>query len=182
MGNTSCTVLKLTNVIRICGDYKLGVNQAAKLDKYPIPIAENLDVKLVGGQSYIKLGLGHAYPQLELDDVSRGGDVQQANPLAKSLVMLLHKIKMTLTVTGFSPNCRKGESFVITLGVEAWVIVNALAMMKSYAVSHPRQLNCSTLSSLGNKTTHHSNVTEGAFQEPLKTKTYPVKIKMSPLG
>ena len=30
-------VVKTDGSIRICGDYKVTVNQAAKLDKYPLP-------------------------------------------------------------------------------------------------------------------------------------------------
>ena len=56
-------VLKGDGCIRICGDYKVTVNQAAKLDKYPIPRIEELFASLAGGN---KLDLSHAYLQIPL--------------------------------------------------------------------------------------------------------------------
>ena len=57
--------------IRICGDFKLTVNQASKLDRYPIPRIEDLFAKLFGGQSFTKLDMSQAYQQVELDEDSR---------------------------------------------------------------------------------------------------------------
>ena len=37
--------------LRICGDFKLTVNQASKLDRYPIPKVEDLFAKLAGGKA-----------------------------------------------------------------------------------------------------------------------------------
>ena len=63
-------VLKSSGEIRICGDYKLTVNMAAKVGKYPIPNIDDLYNKLSGGKVYSKLDLSHAYLQLRLDDES----------------------------------------------------------------------------------------------------------------
>ena len=57
--------------LRICGDFKLTVNQASKLDRYPIPRIEDLFAKLAGGQSFTKLDMSQAYQQILLDDDSR---------------------------------------------------------------------------------------------------------------
>ncbi len=57
--------------VRICGDYKLTVNQVSKLDKYPIPKIEDLFASLAGGQKFTKLDLSQAYQQLILDEESR---------------------------------------------------------------------------------------------------------------
>ncbi len=35
-------VIKPDNSVRMCGDYKLTVNQASKLEQYPIPKLEDL--------------------------------------------------------------------------------------------------------------------------------------------
>jgi len=43
--------------VRICGDFKLTVNKASQLDKYPIPRIEDLFAKMAGGQKYTKLDL-----------------------------------------------------------------------------------------------------------------------------
>ena len=57
--------------VRICGDYKLTVNQAVKVDTYPLPLIEDLLASLGGGKSFSKLDLAHAYQQIELEEESR---------------------------------------------------------------------------------------------------------------
>ena len=64
-------VLKSNGDIRICGDYKLTVNAASKVDKYPIPNIKDLYAKLSGGKYYSKLDLSHAYQQVPLDEESQ---------------------------------------------------------------------------------------------------------------
>lgn len=57
--------------IRICGDYKVTINQIAKFDNYPIPKTEDLYATQGGGQEFTKLDLSQAYQQLELETESR---------------------------------------------------------------------------------------------------------------
>ena len=57
--------------LRICGDFKLTINQASKLDRYPIPRIEDLFAKLTGGTSFSKLDMSQAYQQVILDEDSR---------------------------------------------------------------------------------------------------------------
>jgi len=64
-------VLKKDGTVRICGDYKVTVNQAAKVETYPLPRIEDLLASLAGGISFSKLDLAHAYQQLELEEESR---------------------------------------------------------------------------------------------------------------
>ena len=64
-------MLKSTGAIRICGDYKVTINQAVKVDKYPIPNINDLFTKLTGCVMYTKLDLSHAYQQVVLDEESR---------------------------------------------------------------------------------------------------------------
>ena len=64
-------VMKSDGRIRICGDYKITVNRAAKLEKYPIPRIEELFASLAGGKAFTKLDLSHAYLQILLDERSR---------------------------------------------------------------------------------------------------------------
>ena len=64
-------VLKANGEVRICGDYKLTVNKAAKVDQYPIPNIDDLYSKLSGGVAYSKLDLSHAYEQVCLDSESQ---------------------------------------------------------------------------------------------------------------
>lgn len=57
--------------MRICGDYKVTINRAVKVDKYPIPNISDIYAKLSGGQLYSKLDLSQAYQQVILDKVSQ---------------------------------------------------------------------------------------------------------------
>nr|XP_047132680.1 uncharacterized protein K02A2.6-like [Hydra vulgaris] len=60
-----------TGPLRICGDYKITVNQAAPVDNYPIPNITDQLATIAGGERYTKLDLSQAYQQLELDETSR---------------------------------------------------------------------------------------------------------------
>ena len=64
-------VVKQDGSIRVCGDYKLTVNQAAQVDVYPPPLVDDLFASLAGGKSFTKLDLAQAYQQLLLDNDSR---------------------------------------------------------------------------------------------------------------
>jgi hypothetical protein len=64
-------VMKADKSVRLCGDYKLTVNQVATLDKYPIPRMEDLYAQLGKGSLYTKLDMRHAYEQIELHPDSR---------------------------------------------------------------------------------------------------------------
>ena len=57
--------------VRICGDFKLTVNKASRLDTYPLPRIDDLYASLAGGQSFIKLDLKNAYLQIELEEESK---------------------------------------------------------------------------------------------------------------
>ena len=63
-------VMKSDGRIRLCGDYKITVNRASKLEKYPIPRIEELFALLAAGKSFTKLDLSHAYLQIPLDEES----------------------------------------------------------------------------------------------------------------
>ena len=62
--------MKTDGSIEICGDYKVTVNQASKLDNYSIPKTGNLQAKIGGSQKFTKLDLSHTYQQLLLDEES----------------------------------------------------------------------------------------------------------------
>ena len=51
--------------------FELTVNQASKLDHYPIPWNEDLLAKLAGVQSFTKLDMSQAYQQIFLDEDTR---------------------------------------------------------------------------------------------------------------
>ena len=57
--------------VRLCGDYRLTVNKAAKADQYPLPRIEDLLSKMCGGKVFSKCDLKSAYNQLVLEKESR---------------------------------------------------------------------------------------------------------------
>lgn len=63
-------VVKRDGSIRLCGDFKVTVNQASPTEQYPIPRIEDLFATLGQGSHYSTLDLKMAYNQLELDDSS----------------------------------------------------------------------------------------------------------------
>ena len=64
-------VLKRDGSIRICGDYKVTINLAAKTDTYPLPKIEDLFASLSGGKLFSKVDLASAYQQILLDEQSK---------------------------------------------------------------------------------------------------------------
>ena len=64
-------VVKQDGSIRVCGDYKLTINQVALVDTYPLPLVQDIFASLANGKSFTKLDLAHAYQQLPLDSDSR---------------------------------------------------------------------------------------------------------------
>lgn len=64
-------VLKSDQSVRICGDFKVTVNRASRVDKYPIPKIEDLLATLARGKTFSKLDMSQAYQQLSLDPKSR---------------------------------------------------------------------------------------------------------------
>ena len=63
-------VPKKDGKIRICGDYKVTVNQELEVDQYPLSKPDDLFATLAGGKKFTKLDLSQAYQQLILDDDS----------------------------------------------------------------------------------------------------------------
>ena len=61
-------VMKGDGSIRLCGDYKLTVNQACKVDPYPLPRIEDIFAELRGGQLFTKIDLHQAYSQIPVDE------------------------------------------------------------------------------------------------------------------
>ena len=64
-------VSKPDNSIRICGDYTVTINQATRVDKYPIPRIEDLYTTLAGGEKFTELDLRNAYIQMQLDEQAK---------------------------------------------------------------------------------------------------------------
>ena len=64
-------VVKQDSTIRLCGDYRITINKAAKVDAYPLPRVEELFAALSGGKYFTKLDMSQAYLQLQLDEQAR---------------------------------------------------------------------------------------------------------------
>ncbi|XP_062389531.1 uncharacterized protein K02A2.6-like [Sardina pilchardus] len=64
-------VVKKNGDVRICGDFKVTINPALQVEKYPIPRIEDLFASLSGGQHFSKLDLSHAYLQMPVEEKSR---------------------------------------------------------------------------------------------------------------
>ena len=65
-------ILKADGFIRVCGDYKMTVNQVAKPDSYPLPRINDLFARLGGAKVFFsKLDMSQAYQQLALDEQSK---------------------------------------------------------------------------------------------------------------
>ena len=72
MGSTNIVPVRKGTGVRICGDYKVTVNEAIVEDKYPLPKVDDLYMSLAGGTTFTKLDLSRAYLyQLILDEESR---------------------------------------------------------------------------------------------------------------
>ena len=64
-------VVKKDGSVRICGDYRLTVNHAAKPDTYLLPCADDIFASLSGDKTFSKLDLANAYQQIPLEQQSR---------------------------------------------------------------------------------------------------------------
>jgi hypothetical protein len=64
-------IMKKDGSVRLCGDYKITVNQATETDTYPLPRIEDMLASVAGGTVFSTLDLAHAYQQVVLDEESQ---------------------------------------------------------------------------------------------------------------
>ena len=64
-------IVKADDSVRVCGDYKVTVNQSLDVDQYPLPKPEDLFATVANGRVFTKLDLSQAYQQMLLDEESR---------------------------------------------------------------------------------------------------------------
>ena len=64
-------VVKQNCNVRICGDFKVTINQVSQVDPYPLPRVEELFTSLSGGKLFTKLDMAQAYLQVELEEESK---------------------------------------------------------------------------------------------------------------
>jgi len=64
-------VPKSNGKIRVCGDFKVTINQCVETKLYPLPMVEDIFARLAGGKVFTKLDLPLAYLQLPVDKESK---------------------------------------------------------------------------------------------------------------
>lgn len=62
---------KADKTVRICGDYKVSLNQAVEDEQYQLPTTQDLYATLAGSTVFTKLDLAHAYAQVNVDEESQ---------------------------------------------------------------------------------------------------------------
>lgn len=56
---------------RLCGDYKVTVNNVCRVDVYPLPRVEHVFAELQGGQQFIEIDFHSAYTQIPMHEESQ---------------------------------------------------------------------------------------------------------------
>jgi hypothetical protein len=64
-------VLKKDSSVRICGDFKVTLNQVLQVDQYPLPRIDDIFATLAGGRKFTKLDIRQAYLHMPLNDDSK---------------------------------------------------------------------------------------------------------------
>lgn len=64
-------VIKPNGSIRLCGDYKVTVNQNLHIDEHPLPTVDELFASMIGGKKISKIDLAKAYLQLSVREADR---------------------------------------------------------------------------------------------------------------
>ena len=62
---------KSNGKLRVCGDFKVTINQCVETKTYPLPTIDDIFARLAGGRIFTKLDLSQAYLQLPVDDDSK---------------------------------------------------------------------------------------------------------------
>lgn len=62
---------KANGKVRICGEYKVTLNRAMKIEQYPLPKIAKIFASLGDGQKFSKIDLTQAFLQMEVDETSR---------------------------------------------------------------------------------------------------------------
>lgn len=70
-GTPVVPILKPDGSVRLCGDYKVTLNQFLEIDRFPLPHIEDIFNKLRNAEYYCELDLKEAYLQAPLDEASQ---------------------------------------------------------------------------------------------------------------
>ena len=142
-------VLKKDETVRICGDYKLTVNQAAKTDSYPLPKINDLFASLAGVQTFSKLDLANAYLQIPLDKASqklvtinthKGLYKYNWLPLGISAAPLIFQRTMESILQGLPGLCVYLDDILITGKNKEQHLTNLSGVLRTKSVSSMHEL------------------------------------------
>ncbi len=61
-------IAKSDGWVRLCGDYKITINQVCRVDPYPLPRIEDIFAELRGGKIFSKIDLRSAYSQIPVHE------------------------------------------------------------------------------------------------------------------
>ena len=61
-------IVKSDGTVRLCGDYKVTINQVCRVDPYPLPRIEDIFAELRGGKKFSKIDLHSAYSQIPIHE------------------------------------------------------------------------------------------------------------------
>lgn len=64
-------IIKDNGRVRICGNFKLTLNPQIIIDKYPLPLIDDIFTALQGGETFSEIDLTHAYMQIEVHEECR---------------------------------------------------------------------------------------------------------------
>ena len=61
-------IVKNDGSVRLCGDYKITINQVCRVDPYPLPRIEDIFAELRGGKKFSKIDLHSAYSEIPVHE------------------------------------------------------------------------------------------------------------------
>lgn len=64
-------VLKSNGMVRICGDFSVGINKYVISDEHPLPRIENIQEAFIGAKKFAKVDITNAFLHMELDEASK---------------------------------------------------------------------------------------------------------------